>query len=367
MSITEAPPRPTCELQNQQPGSGITTRGCICHLPDKPNEERTLPLLPNKAATVDSQSCDYSTWPASTVENPITIETETVTFRERCEQCVKPAGNAQGAYLGEEECEPISGCWVLTVKLADTNVIVGDIVGEDDGASLRNSLLSSLKEACPSEKTCSFQEFPTAEIDHSIVKNFQVVPAKLQMDIIQSNFENATARDLMFEAAVATWHQASANGDYCTFVSEEYKVNLQQSCDRKRSLPDREPDQDTRDVSLAGRDPPDPTNWRTCSKKHRMCSVSDHITVEYGLADETEKSEMVIEVKLTEDNSNDAVNKFFCGLVLAGLAASAAYAMPMLTLGAAAGGFPQGINLAAMCDADATAKDWFSLDDLWDQ
>lgn len=82
--------------------------------------------------------------------------------------------------------------------------------------------------------------------------------------------------------------------------------------------------------------------------------------MEYGPADEVEKSEMVIEVKLTLDSSNEAINKFFCSLIVAGLAgATAPYLAPML---GPAAGLPGVINFSAMCDEDSSLQDWFTFD-----
>ncbi|RYP84517.1 hypothetical protein DL769_001176 [Monosporascus sp. CRB-8-3] len=358
--ITARAETPSCYLQNQQPGQGITERGCVC---EQDGETRTLPLLTDKEVTNDSQSCSYTSWPGSTAENPITVGTETITYSSRCEYCLKPSGHAGQI----TNCNPIPDCYMLKVQLGDEKMIIGDIKHEGDEEAARKmvkDIQGGLKETCSGTTSCGSEE--EFEYDTSIVVNAgysnRLEPAKLVFNPTGGTWKNTEERDILIDGAIATWQASVAKGDVCKDMGYEKVISPGAECDsasEKRSIRQRDLfggvyERSLHNETLEARIPPgDPglIGPKTCFYKHPHCSVPTSIHAWYGEGGDL--SSIDIDISLEMEAVDDGIKEFMCGLIIAGLAAAAQWALPI--------GLLTGVNFGALCDPNADVADWISL------
>lgn len=148
------PPKPSCVMQDMDPGLGITAPGCICE------GTTTLPLLSLPSASVYTQSCDYTALPTKTLPNPITIATETWTVG--CQSCTGVGGAEVPA---DATCASIPSCTVTPlaqsfgVLLSNSSITVGDADDKNGGKDLRQNLYNQLHPLCPDNSNiCDFSK-----------------------------------------------------------------------------------------------------------------------------------------------------------------------------------------------------------------
>ena len=219
----KATPKPSCDLQNEDPDQGINARGCICGT-------KTLPLLTLHSAADESQSCSYTAFPSSKVQDPISIETQYYTHN--CQACTLVGGIADMAKCTSvAKCKPTltakpasktsapAAKGTFTVWLSNNSVPIGDENDKNKGADLRTTMFSKLQALCPngasecdSTKNAAIDNIPTVVDDNPMDET-------LAFTIQDSAYDSTDNRDRMLAAAVATWQQATAKS--CKEVTYE--------------------------------------------------------------------------------------------------------------------------------------------------
>ncbi|KAL1602366.1 hypothetical protein SLS60_005782 [Paraconiothyrium brasiliense] len=216
------PPNISCKLQLNDPGQGINQEGCICG-------STTLPLLTVTDATSDSQSCDYTALPTSSVSNPISIEHQTYTAN--CYLCTLIGGIADTPSCATK---PVDGCTpttpaapTATVFLSNNSVPIGDENNKNNGADLRKDLFNKLKALCPGSASACDSKTP-AEFDKvETVTGDEPIEETIKFIIQDSHYNSGQERDQMIAAAVASWQQGVAKS--CKEVEYEDTEDLTKS------------------------------------------------------------------------------------------------------------------------------------------
>ncbi|KAI1119752.1 hypothetical protein F5Y10DRAFT_291151 [Nemania abortiva] len=212
--ITPAPSL-SCELHNQDPDQGVTQAFCLC------NGSITLSPLP--ASTAQSESCAYTTIPATTAFETVTTATETWT--SNCSACTLVGGIADSP-----TCTRVSGCtptaaptptiaaWVGNLSTID----IGDAEDENGGIDLAMEMFTKLKGMCSSSGCKS---------DHAEMDNVETVladgeqPLKPAMYLQDAQYSSQEVLEKMLSVGIGAWISALNNEDLQLCKEVEYEAD----------------------------------------------------------------------------------------------------------------------------------------------
>ncbi|KAJ4421546.1 hypothetical protein N0V82_003684 [Gnomoniopsis sp. IMI 355080] len=137
---TTTAPKPTCVLHNQDPDQGINQAYCLC--------DQTATLSPLSVAKTghQSDSCAYSTIPATGAQ--ATVTTATSTWTSNCQACTIVGGIAD-----QETCTSVSSCTPtgkpkIIAWVSNSTIAIGDAEDGDDGKTLSKELFEKLSANC---------------------------------------------------------------------------------------------------------------------------------------------------------------------------------------------------------------------------
>lgn len=203
-SITPAPSL-SCILQEEDPDNAITTPYCVC-------SSTTLPVLSVPSTGQQSDSCAYSTIPATGAVS-ITQLFPIVTNSAACEVCTLA--------LDDYHCSPIAGCATsaaptpsATVAVSKNNAHVGSLSG-DPLYSAVFSALSSKCSAVPSSGVGSCDASAANIPNIGFVEGDDATEGTIVLTIEDSNYTSLGEASAMI-GAVANALKTSATGNSCS-------------------------------------------------------------------------------------------------------------------------------------------------------
>jgi hypothetical protein len=282
---TSAPIMPSCSMQNEDPDQGIDARGCICG-------STTLPLLTISNPVHDSDSCSYTAMPSSSVDNPITVESQT--WQNNCYPCSLVGGIADTPSCATT---PVTGCTpttpavpTATVMLSNNSIPIGDENNKNNGTDLRNLLYQELQKRCPDELRGKDKKgnpmgvcdtTSPIEIDHiKTVVGDEEGEEVFKATISNSGYYSTKERDQVLAIAVSSWQQAVSRS--CKQVSyEETAQDTASGCGTgnvRRALMTPEHRNLTRRAPVPICEGCDPPPMPECHYTATVCSGPDHIS-----------------------------------------------------------------------------------------
>lgn len=216
----------SCSMQEPDPDAGKSVGLCVCK-DSTTTISAPLISIPSSKLTIYSQSCEYSTWPASTTTMSNDLGGPT-TNSKLCQICTPYALNEDNCHkIPEPTCFP---------QVAAANVTVGSTpvhVGTLTSKSLYTSVSNALESLCPtvSQTTSAIQcdETGTAHIDGvPYVDSDSLATGELVVKVLTSEYNSSQIRTAMINS-VATSIEKSASGNNCytaDYVVEELKRGL---------------------------------------------------------------------------------------------------------------------------------------------
>ncbi|KAI1662952.1 hypothetical protein F4813DRAFT_395003 [Daldinia decipiens] len=325
MTTPPPPPKPSCVMQDMDPGLGITAPGCICE------GSTTLPLLTLPSVSVYTQSCDYTALPTKTLPNPISITTQTWTVG--CQACTGVGGAEVPAAA---TCTSVPSCTVTPlaqsfgVLLSNTSVPVGDADDKNGGKDLRQNLYSQLHPLCPDNSNiCDYTKGAEIKNMGTVVSDGDAY-LTLQAKIIGSQYNSTDTRERLLAAAVASWERAASQS--CKEV--EYKSDAdptESGCGSGPILDGRSPflsEDEGKSLDRRILDGPPPET--VCSYRGRLCAGPEVVTAIMGTSENPYMNHMQIKFELVSDNKDSAFAEFVCHLVIDAISDLSMAVMPEL-------------------------------------
>ncbi|KAI0849908.1 hypothetical protein F5Y00DRAFT_261014 [Daldinia vernicosa] len=319
------PPKPSCVMQDMDPGLGITAPGCICE------GTTTLPLLTLPSASVYTQSCDYTALPTKTLPNPISISTGTWTIG--CQACTGVGGAEVPAAA---TCTSVPSCTVTPlaqsfgVLLSNTSVPVGDADDKNGGKDLRQNLYSQLHPLCPdNSNVCDYTRGAEIKNMGTVVSGGDAY-LTLQAKIIGSQYNSTDTRERLLAAAVASWERAASQS--CQEVDYESDADPTGSgCGSGPILDGRSPSPSgDNNKSLGKRIIDGPPQEMVCHYRGRLCAGPEVVTAIMGTLEDPYMNYMQIKFELVSDNKDSAFAEFVCDLVIDSITDLSMAVMPEL-------------------------------------
>ena len=215
-TVTAPPGTPSCNVQFEDPDSGINTEYCVCE------GSSTLPFLTIPSATDISQSCSYTSLPSTGTIEPSNGFGPPVTYAGQCQVCT-PVGEFAQTCTSIPNCHPQAAA--ATVQVGSSPVHVGTLTG----TALYTSISSALDVLCP---TVSQTEEMTACSTNSVViggidfvdLGFLDKGGELVVKVESSSYNQTSLRDAMINSAALTAQNSAQGSNNCyqaTFDVEE--------------------------------------------------------------------------------------------------------------------------------------------------
>ncbi|KAH8645432.1 hypothetical protein BX600DRAFT_556236 [Xylariales sp. PMI_506] len=333
-TITTAPAaKPSCYLQDESPGLGVTSPYCVC------DGTITLPELSLPTGAIVTQSCDYTTLPRLT-KDPVTISTSTWTMG-----CTVFSGVGGIEVAADATCtSSIPGCKATAVSatpshavlLSDTTISVGNLDDTNDGADLRKELFGKIQALCPDtgSKCTEGGSFDLENVPTIVDDGIEYY--NLKWTIKGSLYDDADQRDRLIAMAVAGWERSTSQAcNETDYMAEEDETGS--GCGTgplgRRGLPmgklvdsgyGNETGLERRICD--GCPPPAPAE---CHYKVMMCTGPDLITPIIGNATTPYANNMQILLEIDKGNANPFV-EWLCEMITESLEEAAAAVAPEL-------------------------------------
>jgi hypothetical protein len=207
-----------CTYQKPDPDEGRDEPYCIC---TSGTSTETAPLISIASPTIQTQSCEYSTWPGATTSISMDLPPPS-TNSKACMVCTQYAVN-------EDNCNTIPNC---SPQIAVATVTVGSApvhVGTLTGVALYTSVSNALDSLCPpvTQTTTSTQCSETGQAEIGgipyVDPEESLDSGSLIVKVPTSGYNLTSLRDAMI-ASIALSIQTSATGTNCFNVT--YDVEL---------------------------------------------------------------------------------------------------------------------------------------------
>jgi hypothetical protein len=217
-----APPSFGCTMMDPDPDAGKDVGYCEC---SAGTVTLTAPLLNISKPTIYSQSCEYSSWPASTTS--ISANLPSITNQKLCQVCGRyDVNEGNGLCTSMPNCTPQIP--LATVTVASSLINVGTLTG----TALSGAIATVLSALCPAPTqniiptTCNAtkQEIITKIVEvtcDDVLGCAEASDGQLVVQVPTSSYNDTDMRDWMI-SAIATAAQYSAAGNHCHNVTVMY-------------------------------------------------------------------------------------------------------------------------------------------------
>ncbi|KAJ4418788.1 hypothetical protein N0V82_005353 [Gnomoniopsis sp. IMI 355080] len=260
----------SCSMQEPDPDGGLVSALCVCK---DSSSAISAPLMSiaSSALTIYSQSCEYSTWPATTTSESVALPAPTTNIK-MCEVCTRV--NVNG-----DVCNTIPGCTkqvaVASLTVGSKPVHVGTLTGTDLYTSVSHAIASLCPTPSQTQSSTQCDETGSVSIDGiEYVSEDSLETGSLEVQIPTSGYNDSTILQAMINSIATSVKNSAGSANNCFTV--DYTVEEL----KRRGLTFRDVYESTLNFAglggLVQRDHPYPV------QEHKtMCNAAWFHTVEY--------------------------------------------------------------------------------------
>ncbi|KAI0185817.1 hypothetical protein EV127DRAFT_411837 [Xylaria flabelliformis] len=210
----------SCELHNQDPDQGITQAYCLCN--------GSITLTPLPATSQYSESCAYTTIPASTAF--ATVTTQTDIWTSNCNACTIIGGIAD-----QETCTTVAGCTPTATPVPTiaawvgnlSTVNIGNAEDGNGGMDLAQEMFTKLKGMCSSGSGCVSDHAEMDNVETIILDSEQSLKPAMYLQAAQ--YSSQAVLEKMLSVGIASWISVLNNEDLMLCKEVEYEADADET------------------------------------------------------------------------------------------------------------------------------------------